>query len=244
MIVMGVVESIKKYYEGVCEKYVSLYGKKRGSHEFRKAVNKAVVGYVASFILFPLTYVYGKSLFLSVVVFLVLIISFILLPNSLIESKMKDLRRSFSLNMPDFLERVAILLDSGQNLWASIEKAAMVNDDEFSLEGEISRTMKEINECRGSEKDPCDAFSDMAKRLESSHVSSFVSLIVQNSRKGQAELVEIIRMQAAIYRNDRKNVARKLGEEATTLMLIPTTIVFIGILIMLLSPAFLVIYSI
>ena len=28
---------------------------KRGSHEFRKAVNKAVVGYVASFILFPLT---------------------------------------------------------------------------------------------------------------------------------------------------------------------------------------------
>lgn len=31
MIVMGVVESIKKYYEGVCEKYVSLYGKKEAA---------------------------------------------------------------------------------------------------------------------------------------------------------------------------------------------------------------------
>ena len=67
----------------------------------------------------------------------------------------------------------------------------MVNDDEFSLEGEISRTMKEINECRGSEKDPCDAFSDMAKRLESSHVSSFVSLIVQNSRKGKQNWLKV-----------------------------------------------------
>ncbi len=241
---MGVVESIKRYCEGVYKKYVGLYGKKRGRDEYWKAVNKTIVGLIASFMLLPLTYVYGKSLLISSIIFVVLTVSFILLPNSLVESKMKELRRSFSLNMPDYLERVAILLDSGQNLWASIEKAAMVNEDEFSLEGEISRTMREIHECRGSEKDPCDAFSDMAKRLASSHVSSFVSLIVQNSRKGQSELVEIIRMQAAIYRNDRKNVAKKLGEEATTLMLIPTTIVFIGVLILLLAPAFLVIYSI
>ena len=42
--------------------------------------------------------------------------------------------------MPDFLERVAILLDSGQNFGHPL-KAAEVNDDEFSLEGDI-RTMK------------------------------------------------------------------------------------------------------
>ena len=163
---------------------MSLYGKRKGAGEFDKTVRKTVLGLVCSIVLLPLTYVFGQSLLLSIIVFLVLTVSFLLLPKSAIDSKLKDLRRSFSLNMPDFLERVAILLDCGQNLWSSIEKAAMVNDDEFSLEGEIMKTMKEINDCRGSEKDPCDAFSDMAKRLSSSQISSFVSLIVQNSRKG------------------------------------------------------------
>lgn len=237
------IRVFNNYNISVLKKYTDFYGKKKGTSLYKNIKFKCYLGYIVSVFLLPLMITYGSSVLFSVLIEIVLIACFTFLPESVIKNRIKVLRLSFGIDMPDFLENMALLLDAGQNLWEAIERAAIANEDDNSLYGEIYRTIKEIKGRGGSEKDPCEAFSEMAKRCSSSQVSSFVSLIVQNSRKGSSELVEIIRIQSAICRNERKNMAKKLGEEATTLMLIPSTILFIAILIMLLTPAFMALYS-
>lgn len=240
---VNLVRYIKEYNSKVSKLYTDFYGKKKGAVLLSGIRRKCFAGYIVSIALLPLMIMYGSSVMLSVLIETVLILCFTFLPESMIKNKIKALKRSFDIDMPDFLESLALLLDAGQSLWEAIERAAVAAEDENSLYGEIYRTIKELKGRGGSEKDPCDAFSDMAKRCGSSQVSSFVSLIVQNSRKGNPELVELIRIQATICRNERKNLAKKMGEEATTLMLIPTTLLFVAVLIMLLAPAFMAIYA-
>lgn len=223
----------RNVFETLKSKYWDFYGKARGEKEYKKSLEKTILLFVLAIVLFICLVVFTKSFLKALCFFLFMVFLIFKLMDSDIEKKMKERRNRYDLSMADFIERVALLLDSGLSLWLSIERAS-VTRDENSLEAEMLRT---INEGK-SLSDPCLAFSNLAKRSKSTSINSFASLIVQNYRKGQRELVDLMRLQAGIYRNERMNTAKRLGEEATTLMLIPTTIVFIAILIMLLSPAF------
>lgn len=65
----------------------------------------------------------------------------------------------------------------------------------------------------------------------------FTATLIQNLRKGSDQLVPVLRLQAAACWENRKNIARKLGEEASTKLLFPMAIVFVAILIMVMTPA-------
>lgn len=224
---------IKDYLVNLEGRYQDFYGKGRGKEEFFKSLKKASAFILLSFLLFLILLFLTKELLKAFIILFLLLFLIWKLFDSNIENKIKKRRNAYDLSMADFIERVALLLESGQPLWLAIERASF-SKEEGSLESEILRA---INEGR-TMQDPCLAFSNLAKRSKSTSINSFTSLIVQNYRKGQSELVDLMRLQAAIYRNERKNTAKRLGDEATTLMLIPTTIVFIAILLMLLSPAF------
>jgi hypothetical protein len=77
----------------------------------------------------------------------------------------------------------------------------------------------------------------MAVKCSDSTVSTFVSLIVQNSRKGTDELAELLRIQAVNARSERRMLAKQLAEEASTLMLLPSVLVLIAIMALAVAPA-------
>ncbi len=234
---------VKQHKLKVSESYIKLYGIKKGEKEYKTITRKVILLSVLVLICSPLFVYAGNTLLESFLITVILIIMLFELPGFLIKRNIKAARLSYEMEMPDFLERTAMLLDAGQTLWEAIEKA-VISDDECTLNGELNRMIKEMKEQGFSEKDPCTALCNMAKRCGSSSVSSFVSMIVQNSRKGSDELIEMIRIQASMCRSERRNIAKKLGERATTLMLLPSTMIFIAILLMLISPALSVIYSI
>jgi len=77
----------------------------------------------------------------------------------------------------------------------------------------------------------------MASRCKDATVSTFVSLVVQNSRKGTAELADLLRLQAVNARNERRMVAKQLSDEAATLMLIPSALILAAVLVIVAAPA-------
>ena len=150
------------------------------------------------------------------------------------KAKNRCLQMRFELS--DLLDRIALLLDAGVTLWNAI---VIVSEDggEGALLWEIRQTVRQFSSADGYYYEPEAAFEELARRCADPSVSTFVSLIVQNARKGTAELAELLRIQSVHARNERRMLAKQLSDEAATLMLIPSAIVLAAVLVLTAAPA-------
>ena len=153
--------------------------------------------------------------------------------------KAKDRRRQMRLELAEILERMAVLLDAGVTLWNAAVIVSDGNGDGSvgAFEEELRCAVRRFQGDSGYYYDPEAAFEEMAVKCSDSTVSTFVSLIVQNSRKGTDELAELLRIQAVNARSERRMLAKQLAEEASTLMLLPSVLVLIAIMALAVAPA-------
>lgn len=150
--------------------------------------------------------------------------------------KAKDRCLQMRFELSDLLERIALLLDAGVTLWNAIVIVSE-NGGEGALVREIRQTVQQFSSTDGYYYEPEAAFEELARRCADPSVSTFVSLIVQNARKGTEELAELLRIQAIHARNERKMLAKQVSDEAATLMLIPSAIVLAAVLVLTAAPA-------
>ncbi len=144
-------------------------------------------------------------------------------------------KRSYELDLPDFMDTTAMLLDTGMPLWKTIETAASLRTKETPLYIQFNLTFSELH--RGIVKEPIQALERMSMRCGAPAVSGFVSVVIQNYRKGNGELAELFYSRAMIYRNERRNIARRMAEEASTLLLLPSAILLIAMILLMAAPA-------
>lgn len=210
-----------------------LVGIGKSQNAYKKHKKSTLLYILLSSISLPLALVSGNEIGLSIFIYIGVLVSSFIIPDILVANKLKKLQRTYNLEIPDFLDRIALMLDAGLNLWTAFERAVEIKLENGPLYNELRYVLKEINKGVNS----LQALENMSSRCNTLAISSFVSIIIQNSKKGAGELTSILRMQSSICRNERKNIARKMGEEATTLMLLPSSLVFFAILIMLVAPA-------
>lgn len=167
------------------------------------------------------------------------------LTNISFEFKGKDLgfltakkkKRTMRFELSEITERIAILLEAGVPLWNSFVLLTENSEKTRPLECELKRCVNEYITETGYFYEPEAALGNMAERINDSTISTFVSLIVQNSRKGSGELVPILRMQAVNQRTERRAIAKQLADEASTLMVLPSVIVLAAIMVLVAAPA-------
>lgn len=147
----------------------------------------------------------------------------------------KKLVQSMDMDMPDFLIDVAMLMESGMNIWDAVCRCVTNGDTNKPLYGALYKAIRSVD--MGICSDYCIALEQMAEECRCSCVSNFVSLVVQNSRKGNSFIVQILVNSASFYRSERKNTATKLAGEATTLMLLPSAAVLIAMILLMAAPA-------
>ncbi len=215
------------------ENYVFAYGaeaESRMKKQFRQDLLLSPVG-----ILFSVAAVFaGLDILRSSVLGLLIILLVWVLPEVKLRQTCTDLRISFKMEIPDFLDVTALLLDAGQPLWYSVEAASEMSDSELCKRiNSVFHSDGNMNEGKSAEV----MLDKLAVELKTPEVSSAIAAIVQNSRKGEKELSSVLRMQSSICRRIRKDAAEELGNKASNLLMIPTMMVFASILIMLLAPA-------
>jgi tight adherence protein C len=120
------------------------------------------------------------------------------------------------------------------------EKISADNRKDRPLYNELAAVISDIR----AGKPEIKAYEDFAKRCRSQEVTRFISVIIQNMKKGNSELVSILRVMANECWETRKNITRKLGEEASTKMILPLMLMFGAILLIVATPAVLALQGI
>ncbi|HIT90985.1 MAG TPA: type II secretion system F family protein [Candidatus Merdenecus merdavium] len=144
------------------------------------------------------------------------------------------------LDYPDIVSKLSLLIHAGMTITGSIEK--IVQDSKKSKTDKLRYAYAELEVTlydleRGVSKK--EAFERLGFRCGNSKYIKLCSLLSQNMQKGNKGLVKQLEEEAFLAFEERKNVAKKLGEEASTKMLLPMMLLLLVVLIILVVPAFL-----
>lgn len=176
-----------------------------------------------------LSHFQGVFLIYVLILFGVLIIS----DDLKLNKKVKKRRLEIQLKFPDFINKLTLLLNAGLTMSKAWEKISVDCDKGGDFYAEVDKTIFEIK----SGKNEAEAFSRFAKRVKTPEISRLMSTIVQNTKKGGNSLVLSLRLQSNECWEMRKNVIKRLGEEASTKLLFPMMIMFFAIIIIVITPA-------
>lgn len=154
--------------------------------------------------------------------------------------KVKKRRIAIQLDFPDFVNKLTLLINAGMTISKAWEKVDAESSKNTPLYLEIGTAIRDIRSGTPEHK----AYEEFAKRCRVPVVTRFISVILQNIRKGNAELVPILRVYANECWELRKATAKKLGEEASTKLLLPMMLMFAAILLIVGMPAVLALKNI
>ncbi len=152
-----------------------------------------------------------------------------------LNEKIEKRRLSIRMEFPEFVNKMTILVNAGMTISKAWEKIATDSKKDTPLFREMQYTLAEIS----AGKPEAVAYEEFGRRCKIKEIIKFVSVVVLNLKKGGAEVVPVLKLQANECWEMRKSAAKQLGEEAGTKVLIPMMIMFIGIIMIVVLPAIL-----
>ncbi|MFP4697748.1 MAG: type II secretion system F family protein [Eubacteriales bacterium] len=173
-------------------------------------------------------------------IFVAIIIFFI--KEEELKNKVELRNQEIRLDFPEFVNKLTLLVCAGMTItkaWGKIvsDYRNQVNEESGKkryLYEEAKRTWFEI---QGGNSELV-AYENFGKRCKLPEFMKFSSLIVQNMRKGTNTLIEALREQSEEAWQKRKDIAKILGERASTKLLIPMMLMLLIVLVIIMIPAF------
>lgn len=145
-----------------------------------------------------------------------------------IEKRSDELLHDFS----EVVSKLALLTNAGMILreaWNEIAK-----EGEGIIYQEMRKAVVEMNNGIAE----VDAIYNFGTRCIIPEIKKFTSTIIQGITKGNSELVIMLQEQSKEVWQLKKQLVRREGEKASSKLLIPICVMFVGILIMILVPIF------
>ncbi|MGN0160056.1 MAG: type II secretion system F family protein [Lachnospiraceae bacterium] len=162
--------------------------------------------------------------------------------NRELDTRLKERQAQMVLDYSEIVSKLNILSGSGMSILRAWEK--VVKDYEKKcLEGSMKKryayeemkiTYYEIQ----SGISESVAYAEFGRRCNVHEYLKLGTLLEQNVRKGAKGLSKMLEEEAILAFEQRKNVARKMGEEAGTKLLIPMIIMLAIVMVIVMIPAF------
>ena len=158
------------------------------------------------------------------------------------KKKQESIRKEMQKDYPDIIQKLVLFLRAGFTIRRAMEKIAegylrsreKYQMKERSAYEEIVRTCKEM---QGGIYE-AEAYERFGVRCEVSQYKVLSVLLVQNLKKGNQNLLELLEREEAVAEDERKRSAKVRGEEASTKLLLPMMLQLIVVLMILMIPAF------
>ncbi len=159
-----------------------------------------------------------------------------------LHKKMNIRELELLMDYPEIMNKFALLLGAGmtiKNAWGRIvveycEKLEGKKAQRRYAYEELLITWREL--LNGVTE--VTAFDNFGKRIKLLPYLKFSSLISQNLKKGSKGLLELLELEAMDAFEERKELAKRLGEEAGTKLLLPMMIMLLIVLFLIMIPAF------
>lgn len=147
-----------------------------------------------------------------------------------IDSSINEQHEEILLDYPNVLSNMALLISSGMMLreaWKVVGESG---------NRKIYREMQNATHNIAQGYSEVQAYTEFAEACKVNQIKKFISIICQNVEKGSSELVHVMRELSIEAWNEKKNVVKTRGAAASTKLIIPVMISFVGILIMIMVP--------
>lgn len=178
-------------------------------------------------------------------IFIVGLLGGILVPSFLdyrTEQRIIQREEQLQKEYPELVERFILLIGAGlsiRGVWYRIsedyEKRYMAGEREKHYLYEEMLVTKRALENGQNE---AVAYADFGRRLSLIQYMRFQTLLAQNLKKGSSDLLQRMDYEAQNALRERRELAKKLGEEAGTKLLIPMMLMLVIVFAMILIAAF------
>ncbi|MBN1439575.1 MAG: type II secretion system F family protein [Anaerolineales bacterium] len=158
-------------------------------------------------------------------------------PRLYLDSRIARRQENVRKAMPDALDLLTICVEAGLGFDSAMSKVTEEWENELSMA--LGRVIQEIR----LGKLRRDALRDMAERIGISEMTSFVAAVIQSEQLG-VSMSRVLRIQADQMRMRRRQRAEEKARQAPVKMMIPLVfLIFPSILIVLLGPAGLILFT-
>lgn len=152
--------------------------------------------------------------------------------DELMNDKLEERREQLLADLPQMLSKMTLLVNSGMVVREAWKKVAY--GEQRILNKEMQITVEEMNNGVAE----IDAYRNFADRCAMKEIKRFSSTMIQNMQKGNAEIAYFLKDMADDMWEEKKHLIKRKGEAANSKLLIPTALIFVGILILIMVPAF------
>ncbi len=156
--------------------------------------------------------------------------------------QVEERKRQMILEYPAFVSRLVLYMGSGMSvrgifLKFSDEYKKMVNEGRKRsfLYDEITKCSNELE----SGVPEISVYERLGVRCGSQQYARLVTLLAQNLKKGNSEMLNLLREESDKATMERMSNARKLGEEAGTKLLVPMVMMLFIVMVVIMVPAYL-----
>lgn len=157
-----------------------------------------------------------------------------------IHQKLQDRNLQLGSDYPELLWKMTLLLGAGLTIRGTFIKiAAEYQKDPDKKPRYVYEEM--VSACIEMKSGVAEgaAYENFGRRCGLPGYIKLGSLLAQNLKKGSKGLASILEKEAEASMEERKNMVRKLGEQAGTKLLFPMILMFGVVLVILIVPAFL-----
>ncbi|MBR6095270.1 MAG: type II secretion system F family protein [Lachnospiraceae bacterium] len=146
--------------------------------------------------------------------------------NSIINERKEEIENQF----PQVASELTLLTVSGMEV-SQAWKLVAENGDGV-LYDEMSRVLLDLN----NNIAPAEAYSKFMVKCNNNYANKLATAIIQNTAKGNSEIVSLFRRLNDECWMERKHSAKRMGEKIQSKLLVPTLLMFGGILLLVIVP--------
>ena len=157
--------------------------------------------------------------------------------------KIKRRLRLLELDFAQIISKILLYVSSGMTIRNSMVRLAEQYQKSFkSDENKEKRIAYEelvvVKNKLASGYSEIGAYEEMAKNINMRTYTRFLNIIIQSIKNGNKDLKNILNMEVQDALYERKQNAKKLGEEAATKLVLPLMLMLSVIMVVIMVPAF------
>lgn len=156
-----------------------------------------------------------------------------------LDQKLEARKKELLLDYPEIVNKLALYMGAGM----TIRNAFLKMGEDYKKQKEVRKkyVYEEIlitcNELQGGRSET-EAYDHFGRRCQVQAYMKLSALLSQNIRKGSNDLLRLLGQEADTAFAERKNLAKKLGEEAGTKLLIPMMMMLCIVMVIIMIPAY------
>lgn len=156
-----------------------------------------------------------------------------------LDRQLDQRKKELLLDYPEIVNKLSLYMGAGMTIRNAFAK---MGEDYKKQQKERRRYVYEeiLITCYElqSGKSEKEAYDHFGKRCQVQAYMKLSTLLSQNIRKGSNDLLNILRQEADNAFAERKNMAKKLGEEAGTKLLLPMMMMLCIVMVIIMIPAY------